>query len=164
MNGDIIILVSVSIGTCIGALTGFCLPQTTFGEVAIGSVAGSTLGLVVGNLVWIVIADQRKHSSTPTRVTHRSGRLSRARIRRPKRIVSSRFKNGNSKATTPTPFRTRLAEFTKQEEADVMQENERYVSQMPFWSVTNLLSSVRPKSARLIRRYLLAIRRAVRNS
>ena len=64
----------------------------------------------------------------------------------------------------PVPFRKRLAQFTHQEEADVMQETDTFQSKMPFWSAVDFLLHVPPKSARAIRVCLLAIRRAVRRS
>jgi hypothetical protein len=162
MKDDVFVLLFVLTGICLGALGTSYLPQVRPEVVVFGAAAGGAMGVILGILVAIVRADGSRNTSSGTRVTSRSGRAPR-RILRFKRKVSSRFKNGNARATAPTttPFRTRLAEFTDQDVAKVMLEDEQYVSQMPFWSVAKLLSGVRPKSASLIRQYLLAIRRAV---
>jgi hypothetical protein len=79
----------------------------------------------------------------------------------------------------PLPFRHRLAKFTKQDAADllhhrdvfeqatresVISEKCVFESKMAFWSKGSFLTGVLPKSPGLIRRYLMAIRRAVGRS
>jgi len=93
---------------------------------------GPMFGFVTGALLlWLIGSKPQPKRKRPTP--------------RPRPIAESR------------PFRSRLANYTHQEEAEVMSPTE-YRSKMPFWMAVDFFTRVPPKSAFAIRRILRRIR------
>lgn len=139
MDDDAIIVVLAVTGTGTGAVIGKAIPALSPNMVIVVAVVFGAVGTIAG---YFIVAIRKKK---------KKGRLT-ARNPSPKA----------KPAPTSQAFRKRLADFTGHGESEVMVESDTYKSKMPFWTAIDVLVRIPPKSARLIRRYLLSIRKAVR--
>lgn len=157
MNDDAFIIVLGTACAGMGAVFLFAMPGVTPELIVAGATACAALGTVIG----IIIAVIRKslHGTTPPASSRRSGVAKRSDKQVHNTVTRAR-RTKTSRTSPPKPFRERLANFTHQDESEVMAETDSYKSKMPFWSAVSFLSKVPPKSAQLIRYYLIAIRRA----
>lgn len=146
--------------TCVAAGTGICsviasiLPATSPELILLFAASGSVIGATTGCIRPVFQGSRQKKTRSSTAFLHSTENQPRSA---PRSQSVQRIDAKKRSVHKPTPFRKRLSNFTGQDEHEVMMDRARYRSSMPFWSIANLLSRVPPKSASLIRSYLLRI-------
>lgn len=139
MDDDVLIALPAVACTVVGFVVGVAVPGASVeAAFVVAAICGS-----VGTAAGYIAATVRRSLRGPPK---------RQATRRPAR----------SSGLTPTPYRKRLASFTRREEAEVMADTDSFRSRMPFWSAADFFVRVPAKSEELIRMYLHAIRDAVR--